>query len=77
MAAGWPPFDPTKLVATTITIVFQVNGKHRGDAQVPVSITEEELVKLAYEHPKVALHLQGKPLKRSIFVKGKLINLLV
>ena len=77
MAAGWPAFDPTKLVATTITIVFQVNGKHRGDAQVPVSITEEDLVKLAYEHPKVALHLQGKPLKRSIFVKGKLINLLV
>jgi leucyl-tRNA synthetase len=77
MTAGWPPFDPTKLIATTVTIVFQVNGKHRGDTQVPVSITEEELVKLAYENPKVAPHLQGKPLKRSIFVKGKLINLLV
>jgi leucyl-tRNA synthetase len=77
MAAGWPPFDPTKLIATTMTIVFQVNGKHRGDAQVPVSITEDELVKLAYENPRIASHLQGKPLKRSIYVKGKLINLLV
>ena len=77
MAAGWPSYDPAKLVATTITIVFQVNGKHRGDAQVPVGITEQELVKLAYENPSVAPHLQGKPLKRSIFVKGRLINLLV
>jgi leucyl-tRNA synthetase len=77
MAASWPEYDASKLVATTITIVFQVNGKHRGDAQVPVAVTEEELVKLAYEHPKVAPHVQGKPLKRSIYIKGKLINLLV
>ena len=75
--AGWPAYDPAKLVATTITVVFQVNGKHRGDAQVPVNVTEEELVKLAYDHPKVSPHVQGKPLKRSIYVKGKLINLLV
>ncbi len=77
MAAGWPEYDASKLVATTVTIVFQVNGKHRGDVQVPVAVTEEELVKLAYEHPKVGPHIQGKPLKRSIYIKGKLINLLV
>jgi leucyl-tRNA synthetase len=77
MAADWPEFDASKLVATTVTIVFQVNGKHRGDVQVPVAVTEEELVKLAYDHPKVAPHLQDKPLKRSIYIKGKLINLLV
>jgi leucyl-tRNA synthetase len=77
MAASWPEYDASKLVATTVTIVFQVNGKHRGDVQVPVAVTEEELVKLAYEHPKVAPHVQGKPLKRSIYIKGKLINLLV
>ena len=76
-AAGWPTYDPAKLVATTLTIVFQVNGKHRGEVQVPVGITEAELVKLAYENPKVAPHLLDKPLKRSIYVKGKLINLLV
>ncbi|HEY4300431.1 MAG TPA: leucine--tRNA ligase [Candidatus Didemnitutus sp.] len=76
-AAAWPAFDPAKLVATTITIVFQVNGKHRGDAQVPVGVTEQELVQLALDHPRVAPHLGGKPIKRSIYVKGKLINLLV
>jgi leucyl-tRNA synthetase len=77
MTAPWPAYDASKLVAETITIVFQVNGKHRGDAQVPPDVTQEDLVKLAYEHPKVGPHVAGKPLKRAIFVKGKLINLLV
>ena len=77
MAAAWPKFDPAKLVADTMTIVFQVNGKHRGDAQVPVASTEADLIKIAQEHPKVAPHLVGKALKRTIYVKGKLLNMLV
>ncbi len=77
MAAAWPQFDPAKLVADTMTIVFQVNGKHRGDAQVPVASSEADLVKVAQDHPKVAPHLAGKQLKRTIYVKGKLLNLLV
>ncbi len=77
MAATWPTFDPAKLVADTMTIVFQVNGKHRGDAQVPVASSEADLVKVAQDHPKVAPHLAGKQLKRTIYVKGKLLNLLV
>lgn len=77
MAAPWPGYDPAKLVATTLTIVFQVNGKHRGDAQVPADITEAELIKIAWEHPKVAPHVAGKTLKRTILVKGKLLNMLV
>lgn len=76
MAAAWPAFDPAKLVADTMTIVFQVNGKHRGDAQVPVGSTEPDLIRIAHEHPKVAPHLAGKSLKRTIYVKGKLLNLL-
>ncbi len=77
MAAAWPQFNPAKLVADTMTIVFQVNGKHRGDAQVPVASSEADLVKVAQDHPKVAPHLAGKQLKRTIYVKGKLLNLLV
>jgi leucyl-tRNA synthetase len=77
MAAAWPIFDPAKLVADTMTIVFQVNGKHRGDAQVPAASSENDLIKIAHEHPKVAPHLAGKAVKRTIYVKGKLLNLLV
>jgi leucyl-tRNA synthetase len=77
MSTAWPSYDSSKLVASTITVVFQVNGKHRGDAQVPAGATEAELVTVAQNHPKVAPHLAGKALKRTIYVKGKLLNLLV
>ncbi len=76
-AAGWPVFDPAKLVATTIKIVIQVNGKHRGDVEVPANVTEAELTVLAPQNPKVAAHLSGKEIKRAIYVKGRLINFLV
>ncbi|HEY0865596.1 MAG TPA: leucine--tRNA ligase [Lacunisphaera sp.] len=77
MAAGWPAFDAGKLVATTITIVIQVNGKHRGDVTVDAGISEADLVQLAAANPKVAPHVAGKPIKRTIYIKGRLVNLLV
>ena len=76
-AAGWPSFDPTKLVSSTITIVMQVNGKHRGDVTVDPAVSEAELQALAVQHAKVAPHLTGKTIKRTIYVKGRLINFLV
>ncbi|MEO6995241.1 MAG: class I tRNA ligase family protein, partial [Lacunisphaera sp.] len=77
MFAGWPVFDPSKLVASSITVVIQVNGKHRGDVTVPVDVTEAQLIALAVENPKAAPHLAGKAIKKAIYVKGRLINILV
>ena len=77
MAAGWPVFDPTRLIATTVKIVIQVNGKHRGDVTAPVDVTEVQLVALASGEAKVIPHLAGKTIKKSIYVKGRLINILV
>ncbi|HEY8996052.1 MAG TPA: leucine--tRNA ligase [Lacunisphaera sp.] len=77
MAAGWPAFDAAKLVASTITIVIQVNGKHRGDVTVAPTASEAELVALATANPKIAPHVDGKTIKRTIYVKGRLINIIV
>ena len=76
-AAGWPAYDPAKLVSSTITIVMQVNGKHRGDVEVEPGVTEEVLRSMGEQHPKVGSYLAGKPIKRTIYVKGRLINFLV
>ncbi len=73
--ASWPKFDPAKLVADTVKLVFQVNGKHRGDQLVPVGLTEPEAIKLAQAHGQVAPHLNGKHLKRVIYVPGRILNL--
>ncbi|MDI1251221.1 MAG: class I tRNA ligase family protein, partial [Lacunisphaera sp.] len=77
MAAGWPQFAAEKLVSSTITIVIQVNGKHRGEVNVEPGIAESDLVNLALTQPKVSPLVAGKPLKRTIYIKGRIINLLV
>jgi leucyl-tRNA synthetase len=77
MTAGWPQFAAEKLVASTITIVIQVNGKHRGEVNVEPGIAEADLVSLALAQPKVSPLVAGKPLKRTIYIKGRIINLLV
>jgi leucyl-tRNA synthetase len=77
MKAPWPAYDAGKLVASEVKLVFQVNGKHRGDQLVPVGTTQEIALQLAHENPKVAPHVQGKTIKRVIYVPGKILNLVV
>jgi leucyl-tRNA synthetase len=76
-AAPWPQFDPALLESREATLVFQVNGKHRGDAVVPVGLPESEAVALALAHPKVAPHAAGKTIRKIIYVPGKILNLVV
>ncbi len=47
-----------------VRLVFQVNGKHRGDQLVPVGLPQEEAVALARLHPKVAPFLGERPSPR-------------
>jgi leucyl-tRNA synthetase len=75
--APWPQFDPAKLASDQVKIVFQVNGKFRGDQLVPAGITEAEAVKIAKENARVAPHLAGKVIKRVVFVPNKILNLVV
>jgi leucyl-tRNA synthetase len=73
--APWPQFDPAIIEARETKLVFQVNGRHRGDQLVPVGLSEEEALKAAKAHPKVAPFLENTVLKRVIYVPGKIINL--
>jgi leucyl-tRNA synthetase len=73
----WPVFDPTLLEVEQVTLVIQVNGKLRDRFDVPVSISEEEAKKLAFESPKVKPHVEGKQVVNTIYVPGKLVNLVV
>jgi len=76
-SAPWPQFDPAKLATNQVKLVFQVNGKYRGDAVVPVGLTEAEAVALASNHERVAPFVTGKTIKRIIYVSGKILNLVV
>ncbi|MDP3072133.1 MAG: leucine--tRNA ligase [Opitutaceae bacterium] len=77
MAAAWPSYDAAKLVTTEVKLVFQVNGKHRGDQLVPVGTTQDTAVQLAQANSGVAPHLTGKTVKRIVYVPGRILNIVV
>lgn len=74
---SWPEWDERLVVAEEITLVIQVNGKVRDRIQVPADITEEAATELALSNEKAAQHLDGKQLRKAIYVPGKLVNLVV
>ncbi|MDO8540397.1 MAG: leucine--tRNA ligase [Opitutaceae bacterium] len=77
MAATWPTFDAGKLASSEVKLVFQVNGKHRGDQFVPVGTTQEVALDLARANSRVSPYLEGKVVKRVVFVPGKILNIVV
>ncbi len=73
----WPAFDEAKLVKDTIVIAVQVSGKVRGQVEVATTATEAEILEAAKADEKVKQFIDGKPIKREIYVKGRLVNLVV
>ena len=74
---AWPVADPAYMVADTVTVVIQVNGKLRDRVEVAPDIGEDALLGIALALPKVAVALGGAPITRTIVVPGKLVNLVV
>ncbi|MCC2630506.1 MAG: leucine--tRNA ligase [Candidatus Paceibacter sp.] len=72
----WDKANKAKIKAQTLIIV-QVNGKVRGEFQATPDIAEEEATKRAQELPEVKKWVEGKQIKKIIFVKGKLVNIVV
>ena len=73
--ASWPTYDENKLAVNTIKIAVQVNGKLRGELNVPVDESEENLKAQALELDAVKRNIEGKEIKKIIVVKGRIINI--
>ena len=56
-------------------MIFQVNGKYRGDAQLDPQAEQSTALELAQQQTKVAAQLAGKTIKRVIYVPGKIVNI--
>ncbi len=74
---SWPTYDETKLVADSVTIGVQVNGKIRASMEVSRSAAEDEVVKLALENPGVKKWIEGKEVKMAKLIQGKLVTIAV
>ena len=73
----WPAFDPALVVADTVTIAVQVNGKLRGEVQAPAAAGEAEVRALAEGEERVKAHLAGKTVRKVVFVPKRLMNFVV
>ncbi|MDP2671071.1 MAG: leucine--tRNA ligase [bacterium] len=74
---SWPEFDSSALAKKYVTVVVQVNGKMRDKIEVSSEAAEEEVTRLVVDRPKIKNYTQGKRIKKTIFVKGRLVNLVV
>jgi len=74
---SWPVFDSKKLVTSTYTLPVSINGKFRDAIEVATDLEQEEVVKLALASEKVKNQIGDKPIKKTIFVKGRILNLII
>ncbi|HXE09848.1 MAG TPA: leucine--tRNA ligase [Verrucomicrobiae bacterium] len=75
--AEWPKYDNKYLAQDTITVVIQINGRLRGEIQVAADAGEDAIIKAAQTDGKVADHLEGKTVRKTIYVPGRLVNFVV
>ena len=75
--AKWPIFDASKCVASEVTIAIQVGGKLRDTIVLPADTSEEALKELALARPAIVKWVDGNTIKKIIYVKGRLINIVV
>ena len=74
---AWPEFDVEATKEDLLTIVLQVRGKVRSKIQVPVDIEEDEIVALALADENCQKFIDGQPIKKTIVVKKKLVNIVI
>lgn len=73
----FPEADPALLVDDTVELPVQVNGKVRGKVVIAADADEETAVAAALAESNVATHVEGKDLRKAIYVPGRMVNLVV
>lgn len=74
---SWPSWDDALLVQDTMVIVVQVNGKVRANISVARTAAKADIIAAAKADSKVGSYVNDKPVRKEIYVPGKLVNLVV
>ncbi len=73
--SSWPTYDPEALVRNEIELVVQVNGKLRDRFMISKDADEEAAKAAAFASSKVTEHLEGKTIRKIVFIPGKIFNI--
>jgi leucyl-tRNA synthetase len=74
---AWPAYDAALAAEDTVTIILQVNGKLRERLSVPAGATEADVRDLALASDGVQKWLEGKPIRKAIYIQDKVLNLVI
>lgn len=75
--ADWPEWSESKIVADTIMVIVQVNGKLRAKLELAKDSTEDEITQAALADDKVHSIVGSKKLAKIIYIPGRLVNIVV
>jgi leucyl-tRNA synthetase len=75
--ASYPKFESQYVVETTKEYPVSINGKMRTQMVLDLNATQQEVEQLVLANPVVQKWMEGKALKKFIFVKGKMVNVVV
>ena len=73
----WPAYDEAKCKDETVEIVVQLNGKVRAKLSIPAETEAADAIALAKQEEKIQAAIEGVQIVKEIYVKGKLVNLVV
>ena len=74
---AWPEWDEAHTVSDTVTVAVQINGKMRGKIVVPMDSAEETVLDAALADEAVGRHLDGKEIRKKVYVRNRILNLVV
>jgi len=77
LLARWPTADPSLMAEEVLTVVVQINGKLRGQVEVANPPQEEAVMAAVQANEKIQPWLEGKQVVKTIYVPGKLVNIVV
>lgn len=74
---AWPEADPAMLSDETVDVAVQVNGKLRGTIALPVDAGEDEAKAAAFDLDTVKAAIEGKDIRKLIYVPNRIVNVVV
>lgn len=73
----WPAFNPALIVEDVIQMAVQINGKARGLIQIAPDAEESVVMELATTDPNIQKYLEGQVIKKVVYVKGRILNIVL
>jgi len=74
---NWPKYDESRLIENKVRIVIQINGKKRGLIEIDRDNSEQDLTKIINTDKTLKKYLDNQTIKRKIFIKNKLMNIII